>query len=110
LGFKNCNILDRVGKKGILPGIEIVAAIREMKRPQCKRVVKSFLGLESYYRKFVKNFAVIARPLYDLEKSNVIFQWKKREKHAFQTLKETLVNPPILKLNNLELPYILDVD
>jgi hypothetical protein len=60
---------------------------------------KSFLGLASYYRKFIKNFAKIATPLTNLlKKSSETYEWDETCNEAFETLKGILVKAPMLKL------------
>lgn len=71
---------------GIQPTKQGVEAIRKFPAPRCVRDVQSFLGLCSYFRKFVENFSIIAKPLYDLTKKNTEFS--ETERRAFDTLKE----------------------
>jgi len=54
------------------------------------------LGLLNYYRRFVDNFAKIAKPLTALLKKNIIFKWDDRCENAFEILKQALINPPLL--------------
>jgi hypothetical protein len=72
--------------------------------------VKSFLGLASYYRKFVKDFAKISSPLTQLTKSSVDFHWGDAQQEAFQKLKDVLTSTPILKLPDNSKPFILHTD
>jgi hypothetical protein len=57
-----------------------------MKRPETVTQVKSFLGLASYYRKFVKDFSKIAKPLFNLTKKENKFIWEEGTEAAFQEL------------------------
>jgi hypothetical protein len=59
----------------------------QMLTPINYKEVHSFLGLAGYYRKFVKHFGIIARPLFDLLKKNTIFLWTKETDKAFELLK-----------------------
>ena len=72
--------------------------------------MKSFLGLGSYYRRFVKNFADIARPLHRLTDKGAKFEWTTECEEAFQNLKEALISFPILSYPKPALPFILDTD
>lgn len=66
--------------------------------PTCTRDVQSFLSLSSYFRKFIKDFSLIAGPLYDLIKKDVTFQFGPKQKEAFEQLKNKLTSKPILSM------------
>jgi hypothetical protein len=69
-----------------------------------------FLGLAGYYRKFVKNFGIIAKPLTELLKKHTLFMWTDTQGHAFDTLKTTLVSAPVLALSNFSKEFQLETD
>ncbi|CAF0816661.1 unnamed protein product [Didymodactylos carnosus] len=87
-----------------------VKAIQDFACPRTIKGVRSFLGMVSYYRKFIKNFASIAAPLHQLtggtksskeqprrtshDTSTIV--WRPEHQEAFETLKEKLINPPVL--------------
>lgn len=85
-----------VNKDGIKPNPVNIKAIKNMPVPYTAKLVKSFLGLCSFYRRFVKGFSEIAHPLNDLTKDGVPFIWTNECDIAFNTLKEKLMSPPIL--------------
>lgn len=60
--------------------------------------MQSFLGLCSYFRKFVENFSVIAKSLYYSIRKNADFRFEKAEKQAIEALKDRLVNASILSI------------
>ena len=72
--------------------------------------VRSFLGTCSYYRKYIKSFGEIAKPLYGLTEHSRLFEWNEKAEIAFQTLKEKLMSSPILAYPNENDPFILDCD
>ena len=72
--------------------------------------MRSFLGLASYYRKFVAGFAKIAHPLTQLTKPTKKFQWNSEAEKSFKKLKKRLTEPPILAFPNFELEFILFTD
>ena len=78
--------------------------------PTKKKDILSFLGLTGYYRRFVPNYSEISRPLVNLTKKNVAFQFEQEEKEAFETLKEYLTNAPVLSFPRFDLPFILQTD
>ena len=75
-----------------------VATVVEWERPTNVKEVRSFLGIAGYYRRFDKDFSIIAKPLTKLTQNNVKFMWTQDCEHAFQVLKEKLVTAPILTL------------
>jgi hypothetical protein len=68
------------------------------------------LGLAGYYRKFVRHFAVMAKPLTNLLKKNALFIWTSVHEDAFTTLKSALSSAPVLQLPNFSLPFELETD
>ena len=58
--------------------------------------VCAFLGLVDYYRKFIKNFAKIAKPLILLTREQVQFEWTPEHQEAFMKLKDSIIQAPIL--------------
>jgi hypothetical protein len=88
-----------VGKDGIRMDPEKVAAIREWPTPTSVHDVRSFVGLASYYRRFVRDFASIAAPLTSLMTKKYEgrkLPWGEKETEAFETLKETMCSAPVL--------------
>ncbi|UYV61958.1 hypothetical protein LAZ67_1007166, partial [Cordylochernes scorpioides] len=95
--FEELEILGHItNQHGIKPAEHNIKAIRDFPRPKKIKEVQSFLGMCSYYRKFIKGFSKIADPLTSLIKMNVPFTWTENQEKAFQTLKVALINPPIL--------------
>ena len=86
--------------EGISPTADGVAAVTNFPEPQSIKAVHSFVGLVSYFRKFIDQFSLIAKPLYDLLKKNADFIFKDAERKAFYTLKQKLVEAPVLAIYN----------
>ena len=72
--------------------------------------LRSFLGAVGYYRKFIKDFAQIASPLFQLLKKDSKFEWTKESDLAFKTLKERLIQVPILIPPDFNKQFIIRSD
>ena len=78
--------------------------------PTTQKEVRSFLGYEGYYRRFIENFSKIAQPLFKLLERDVEFQWTNSCQHAFQILKDKFSVTPILRGPNWSLPFHISTD
>ena len=78
--------------------------------PQNKREMQQFLGLASYYRHFVRDYATIAKPLHRLTEKNAPFKWTSVSQEAFKNLCQWLVSSPILAFPDCSKPFFLDTD
>ena len=72
--------------------------------------LRSFLGLSGYYRRFIKNYAKIANPLYGLTKKDTIFNWSTECQQSFDALKTSLTEAPVLAYPNMNAPFRLHTD
>jgi hypothetical protein len=100
----------RITQDGICPDPTKVSALVNIKEPTNITEVKSFIGLASYYRKYVKNFSEIALPLLNLTRKNVKFDWTIDCQNAFDKLNQLLVNPPVLTLPDFSKNFIIQSD
>ena len=89
-----------VNHKGIRPNDDHIRAIRHYPQPINVKTVHSFLGLCSYFRRFVAHFADIARPLNNLIKKNAEFIFDQNCLNAFNMLREKLASSPVLSIYN----------
>ena len=85
-----------VSASGIQVDPKKISALQEWPRPTNVEQVRSFLGLATYFRKFVQNFSTIAHPLHALTRKSVAFVWDSRCHAAFNELKQRLTSAPVL--------------
>jgi hypothetical protein len=72
--------------------------------------VQKFLGFANFYRKFIAHYADISRPLTDLMRKNIIWEWQNDRQKAFDTLKEAFLSKPILQIPDSSRPFVLETD
>lgn len=89
---------------------EHVQSVKTWKRPTTAKELRGFLGLAGYYRKFVRHFGILSRPLNDLLKKNVPFIWTDTTESVFQALKTALIEAPVLALPDFSKRFIVEMD
>jgi hypothetical protein len=80
-----------------------------MPNPTDVHILKSFIGLYNYYKIYVQNFSIIVRLLYASLKKDVAWTWNEEAQKAFNTLKEKLLEFPILRRPNFSKVFILHI-
>ncbi|GFW04596.1 retrovirus-related Pol polyprotein from transposon 297 [Trichonephila clavipes] len=104
-------VFDRLKKFKLCANREkCTAAIQNIPFPRNLKQLQSFLQTFSWYRKFIPNFSDIARPLSNLSKKSTAWKWSEIEQQAFQTLKQCLITPPILRQVDPKKPFIIRTD
>lgn len=86
--------------EGIKPGKTKTDAVKHFPVPRNVHEVRQFIGLASYFRKFIEKFSIIARPLTDLTRKSCPWRWENEQVVAFQDLKNKLIERPLLTLYN----------
>ena len=99
-----------ISSDGVCADAGLVSKILEFPVPETKTHVRSFLGAAGFYRRFVKDFAKIAAPLFDLTKENVPFVWNSMHQTSFNRLKAVLTTAPVLKLADPTKEYYVFTD
>ena len=85
-----------ISTEGIKPDPAKTRQVENYPHPTDATKVRQFVGLASFYRRFIPNFATVAAPLHYLTKKNVVFCWTPECEDAFQKLKKLLVTAPVL--------------
>ncbi|WVZ71633.1 hypothetical protein U9M48_020200 [Paspalum notatum var. saurae] len=87
-----------------------IEAIANWSVPTDLKQLRGFLGLSGYYRKFIRHYGIISRPLYDLLKKNTIFQWTPQLQQCFDNLKQALTSAPVLALPDFTQSFTVETD
>jgi hypothetical protein len=87
-----------------------VKVVKEVPTPKNRTEVRGFLGLTGYYRKYIPRYAELARPLTRLTSEKEVFRWQEQEQEAFEKLKQTLCDAPVLKMPDFGKPFFLYTD
>ncbi|KAJ3708376.1 hypothetical protein LUZ61_012081 [Rhynchospora tenuis] len=88
-----------ISGRGLAVDPDKIKAVMEWSPPKTVTEVRSFLGLAGYYRRFVPDFAKMARPLTKLLQKDVKYEWGEAQEKSFQELKNRLVTAPIFAMS-----------
>lgn len=91
-----------ISEKGVATDDRKVQAVQQWPVPTNAKQLRGLLGLAGYYRKFVRFFGVISKPLTNMPKKNTLFIWTPTADATFSTLKEALSAAPVLALPNFQ--------
>ena len=95
--------------KGVQADSKKTVAMLDWSIPKTVKSLRGFLGLTGYYRKFIRNYGIIAAPLTDLLKNDA-FEWNDKADLAFHNLKEAVSHPPVLALPDFSQPFLVECD
>ncbi|GBO01646.1 Retrovirus-related Pol polyprotein from transposon 297 [Araneus ventricosus] len=107
---KEVAYLGHVISAGVKTDPKKIKAVVDWSHPDKTHDLRSFLGLCTYYRRFVKNFSTIARPLHKLTEAKSNFNWADECEKSFNSLKQALTSAPILTYPQIDNHFILDTD
>ncbi|GJY93175.1 reverse transcriptase [Tanacetum coccineum] len=97
-----------ISAEGVSTDPSKIKAMQDWPIPASLKQLRGFLGLTGYYRRFIKNFIGISRPLTTLLKN--AFKWNTKAQTSFEHLKLAVIFAPILGLPNFEQPFIVETD
>jgi transposase InsO family protein len=111
-----------VSEEGIQADPEKIAAVKSWPVPKSIKEVRQFLGFTGYYRRFIKGYASVVKPLNNLlighstkkghksSQKKTPFVWEIEQQQAFDDIIKKLTHPPILAYANYQLPFIVHTD
>jgi len=99
-----------VNKEGFGLEDKKVNNIRDWPTPMSLTEMKRFIGFCNFYRRFIRNFSIIARPLHDLDKKGVPWVWTMTQQQSFDQLKDLILSEPCLAHADLEKTFRMETD
>ena len=99
-----------ISDRGISPDARKVEAVKNFPKPIDLKSLRSFLGLASYYRRFIPGFSAKVNPLFKLTRKNVDFFWSDDCQAAFDRLKQLLIDSPLLVFPDFSQGFMMETD
>ena len=99
-----------ISTDGIEVDPEKISAVESWQPPKTVKGIQSFLGFCNFYRRFIRDYGKIAKPLVNLTKTNVPFSFNQACTEAFQELKDKLTSASLLRHYNMDLPTMVETD
>ena len=99
-----------IGPDGKEMEAEKVDGVLSWPQPKNVKDVRKFLGLTNYYRRFIKDFARVARPMNVLTRKDEKWRWEKMQQKAFDKLKRIFTNKPVLAVPDLDKEFRVEAD
>jgi hypothetical protein len=99
-----------ISKEGVATDPTKVSIVQNWPIPECVKDVRRFLGMAGYYRKFVRGFGIISKPLTNLLKKGQQFVRTAETQDSFLALKQALTSAPVLALPNFDQPFVIEMD
>jgi hypothetical protein len=98
-----------ISTAGVAMDADKVSAVESWPEPRSARALRGFLGLAGYYRKFIRDFGIIAVPLTRLLRRDT-FAWDDDAAVAFRMLQAALTTGPVLQMPDFDKPFTVDTD
>lgn len=100
----------KISKKGLEIDEQKTLCIEKYPIPKNLKELQRFIGFVNFYRKYIPEFSRIALPLYKLCKKDIVYTWSEQAQIAFDTLRQKLMNPPVLAYPRFDLPFVVISD
>jgi hypothetical protein len=116
--YNKCDFFQRqihylghvISEEGVAVDPEKIKEIMDWPAPRNVSEVRSFMGLDGYYRRFIQGFSKIGHPITSLQRKGVKFVWSIECEASFQQLKHLLTNAPILKIADPDKDFLVCTD
>ncbi|CAK9834654.1 Retrovirus-related Pol polyprotein from transposon 17.6 [Anthophora retusa] len=99
-----------VSADGVKPDPRNLQAVKEFPVPKSQKNIQQFLGLTGYYRRFIQDYSVKAKPLIKLLGKGIRFNWTQEQQKSFEQLRNELCTQPILQYPDFNRPFIITTD
>lgn len=98
-----------ISQEGVSTDPSKISAMKNWPLPTSIKQLRGFIGLTGYYRRFIKSYGEISRPLMQLLKKGS-FQWSQAATEAFTKLKQAMITSPVLALPDYSIPFVVETD
>jgi hypothetical protein len=99
-----------VSNLGVATDPSKIQVVMDWPQPSNLKELQGFLGLASYYHKFIRHFVILSKPLSDLLCKDAVFVWSPTQAEAFNILKLTLCSAPVLASSDFTVPFHIKTD
>jgi len=99
-----------ISAQGVATEPSKISAVSSWPVPTNLKQLRGFLGLTGYYRRFIKHYRMLCKPLTQLLKKGVHFQWTQETQEAFQLLNDALVQAPVLAISDFSKQFVIETD